>query len=225
MTTWAIVAAAGEGSRLGGGPKAFTPVGGSPMLSYSLVAFAKAGVDGIVVAVPPGLEGRTTDLAAETVPAARVEVVAGGASRQESVRRALAAIPDDAERIVVHDAARPLLTVELIDAALDGLDASAGAVVALPLSDTVKRAPDGVVEATVPRDDLFRAQTPQAFRAPALRAAHGRAAAEGFEATDDAALLEWAGERVVIVGGNERNRKITTPEDLAWAETMLPEGG
>ena len=222
MSVWAIAAAAGEGSRLGGGPKALVRLGGSPMLSHSLVVLAKAGgVEGIVVAAPAGHEDGIRSVAVSTVPATRVEVVTGGSTRQESVRRSLGAVPAAARRIVVHDAARPLVTVRLVDAALEALDHAARSIVAIPLTDTLKRAAGGFVGDTVSREGLFRAQTPQAFRADVFRAAHERAAADRFEATDDAALLERLGERVAIVAGDERNLKVTTVEDLVLAEALL----
>ena len=221
MSAWAIVAAAGEGSRLGDGPKAFIPLGGSPMLAHSLVAFAKSSVEGIVVVVPAGLEDDARAAAAAAVPSARVEVVSGGSTRQASVRNGLAALPTGADRVVVHDAARPLVTVAMIEAALAALGGAPGAVVAVGERDTLKRADGDRVAETVPRSGLFRAQTPQAFRTDVLRAAHDRAAEEGFEATDDAMLLERIGERVAIVPGDERNVKVTTRDDLALAEALL----
>ena len=222
MTAWAILAAAGEGSRLGGGPKAFVELAGAPMMAHSLVTLAKVTeIEGVAISAPPGHEPATREAAASAAPSLRVEVVAGGRSRRESVRLALVAVPADVERIVVHDAARPLAAVTLFESAFAALGSADGAVVAIPLADTLKRASGDRVSETVPRADLYRAQTPQAFRAGALRAAHERAAREGFDATDDAALLEWMGDRVVLVPGDERNVKITTPEDLALAEMLL----
>lgn len=222
MSAWAIIAAAGEGMRLGAGPKAFVPLGGSPMLAHSLVAFAKASaIEAIVVAVPPDREEETRSIASSTVPAARVEVVVGGTSRQESVHAALAIVPDHVYSIVVHDAARPLVTVQLIEAALEGLEIEMASIVAVPERDTLKRERDGRVLETVPRVGLWRAQTPQAFRTGPLRRAHERAAADRVEATDDAMLLERIGIDVAIMPGDERNLKVTTPDDLALAEALL----
>ena len=222
MTAWAILAAAGEGSRLGGGPKAFVELGGAPMIAHSLVAIAKvSGIEGVAIASPDGFQSAVLDLAASAAPSIRVEVVAGGGSRRESVGLALAAVPAAVERVVVHDAARPLAAVALFEATLAALGEADGAVAAVPLADTLKRADGTRVVETVPREGLHRAQTPQAFRLESLRAAHDRAAREGFDATDDASLLEWMGALVVLVGGDERNIKITTPEDLALAELLL----
>jgi 2-C-methyl-D-erythritol 4-phosphate cytidylyltransferase len=221
MTVWSILAAAGEGSRLGSGPKAFVELGGVPMFVHSLLAFAEANVDGIVVVVPEGLEAEARSAAAAAEPSTLVQIVPGGASRQDSVRVGLETVPADAGTVVVHDAARPLVTAALVERAIAALDRAAGAVVAVPLRDTLKSVTGDVIGETIPRSGVFRAQTPQAFRAEPLRAAHARAAAAGFAATDDAMLLERIGERVVIVPGDERNLKVTTPEDLMLAEALL----
>ena len=221
MSAWAIVAAAGEGSRLGGGPKAFVTLGGFPMLAHPLAAFAKSSVDGIVVVIPRGFEREAEEVVASAAPSTRIEIVHGGGSRQSSVRAGLVALPVEVDRAVVHDAARPLITVGMIEAVLAALEDAPGAIVAVPERDTLKRAGRGTIEETVPRAGLFRAQTPQAFRVDILRIAHDRAVADGFEATDDSMLLERIGERVVIVPGDERNLKVTSPEDLALAEALL----
>lgn len=225
MSSWAILAAAGEGRRLGEGPKAFVRLGGVPMLAHSLVTFAKApSVEAIVVAVSSERAEEARALAASTVPAVRVEVVSGGATRQESVRNALASVPDYVYTIVVHDAARPLVTVPLIERVLEGLEIEMAAIVAVPERDTLKRERDGRVLETVSRAGLWRAQTPQAFRTGPLRRAHDRALADGIDGTDDAMLLERIGIDVAIVSGDERNLKVTTPDDLALAEALLAGG-
>ncbi|MFY9586938.1 MAG: 2-C-methyl-D-erythritol 4-phosphate cytidylyltransferase, partial [Actinomycetota bacterium] len=156
MTAWAIIVAAGEGIRLGAGPKAFVPLGGQPMLAHSLIAFAKASaIEAIVVAAPPGQEDETRAIASSTVPAARVDVVAGAGTRQASVREALGAVPDHVYSVVVHDAARPLVTVELIESALEGLEIEMASIVAVRERDTLKRERDGRVLETVPRAGLW----------------------------------------------------------------------
>jgi 2-C-methyl-D-erythritol 4-phosphate cytidylyltransferase len=217
-----VIVAAGEGSRLGAGPKAFVTLAGLPMMAHSLVALAKTpGIEGIVLVLPEARVIEGAAVAASIVPAARVEVAPGGPTRQESVRRGLADVPEDVDRVVVHDAARPLAAPALFEAALAALAGAAGAVAAVPERDTLKRERDGRVVETVSRAGLWRAQTPQAFHAAALRRAHERAAAEGFAATDDAMLLEWVGESVAIVPGDDANIKIATPEELALAEAIL----
>ena len=207
MTVWAVVVAAGSGTRFGG-PKQHALVGGRRVLDWSLDA-ARAACDGVVLVV--GAEHDS--------PEEADIVVTGGASRSESVRNGLAAVPDDATIVVVHDAARPAAGPELFAAVIDAVRAgAAGAVPGVPVTDTVKRIDgDGVVVETPDRATLVAVQTPQAFAAAALRAAH----AAGGEATDDAALVEAAGGRVVVVPGSPTNRKVTEPADLAFLEQHL----
>lgn len=210
MKTWAIVVAAGRGERFGG-PKQFEVIAGRRVLDWSIDA-AGGACDGVVVVVPPGDDiGSSGRLSGE-------RRVHGGATRSESVRNGLAAVPDDADVIVVHDAARPAAGVALFRAVIDAVGAGAdGAIPGVPVTDTVKRVVDDVVVETPDRATLVAVQTPQAFRAVALRAAH----AAGGDATDDAALVEQAGGRVVVVPGHADNRKITDPGDLAVLEAVL----
>ena len=219
----ALVLAAGEGERLGAGtPKAFVPLGGTTMLALASGAAARCQeVRWLVVVVPRGWERRAESLLPSPLPLA---VVTGGSSRQESVRRALEAVPSEVGSLVCHDAARPFASGGLFAAALDALREADGAVPVLPVPDTVKRLRDGIVVGTVPREELGLAQTPQAFRAEALRKAHARALADGVEGTDDAALLERTGFRVVTVPGEPGNFKVTTSDDLARAEAILAAG-
>lgn len=217
----AIVLAAGEGERLGRGPKAFLDVGGRSILSMAIAAAASCPeVDEIVVAVPEGFEGQVADLVPATV-SKPVRAVTGGRNRQESVRLALESVPADLPVIVCHDAARPFAAPELFSAVIVALADGDGAVPVLPLFDTVKQVRDGYIESTLSREELRAAQTPQAFAAPALREAHARAAATGVRCTDDAGLLEWAGYRVRAVPGEPVNFKITMAEDLARAERYV----
>ena len=204
---WAIVVAGGSGLRFGG-RKQFLPLAGQPVASWSVRAAASVA-DGVVLVVPDGEDGG--HLGATVV-------VTGGATRADSVRAGLAAVPDDAEIIVVHDAARPLATPALFAAVVDavrtrGVD---GAVPVLPVADTLKRVDGGRVRATVDREGMYTVQTPQAFAADALRQVH----AGGGQATDDAGLLEDAGRAVAAVEGEPRNLKLTGPGDLALAEVM-----
>ena len=206
--TWAIVVAAGRGARYGG-PKQYDVIGGRTVLARS-VALARAACDGVVVVVPAEDAGNPVDGADR--------IVAGGASRAASVRAGLAALPDDAEVVVVHNAARPLAGPELWAAAIAAVVSGADAALcAVAVTDTVKRVHGEDVVATVDRTELVAVQTPQAFRAAALRAAH----AAGLDATDDGALVEAAGGRVVVVPGSVTNLKITHPHDLAVAEALL----
>jgi len=219
--TWALIAAAGSGERLGiDRPKAFAALGGRPLLAESLDRLDRCDlVDAIVVAAPPGWEEPSILLAEELAASKVVACVTGGATRAESVAAALAEVPDEALVVVVHDAARPLVDDALVERLLgplgEGFD---GAVPVLPVADTLKRIRDGAVVETVAREGLVAAQTPQAFLAPALRRAFSQ---ELGDATDCASLVERAGGRVAVVGGDLRLLKITTPADLALVESWL----
>ena len=201
---WTIVVAGGSGQRFGG-LKQYETVGPQRVLDWS-VAAARAAGEGVVVVVP-------------AADAEREGGVAGGASRSDSVRNGLAQVPADATIVCVHDGARPFAAAEVfarvIAAVAQGAD---GAIPGVPVADTIKQiAADGLVVHTPPRAELMAVQTPQAFRASVLRAAH----ASGAEATDDAALVEAAGGRVVVVAGDVANRKITDPDDLRWARERV----
>jgi 2-C-methyl-D-erythritol 4-phosphate cytidylyltransferase len=221
LETWVIVVAAGMGERLGSDrPKAFVKFGERTLVAASLETFEEHdGVDGIVVAVPPGFE-TDMSLIADDIGAGKIAAaVPGGATRAESVANALQCLPDSAHFVLVHDAARPLVDEALIDRVMHGLAAGAdGVVPALPVTDTVKRVgPDGAVAETFDRASLRAVQTPQGFPVERLRAAIAAAAGELATATDCASLVEAAGGRVVCVAGDPRNLKVTTPEDLARA--------
>lgn len=199
MAVWAVVVAAGTGDRFGG-PKQYEELGGRRVLDWSLAA-ARHCCDGVVLVVPP-------DRVEDPEPDAD-RVVAGGASRSASVRAGLAAVPEDAELVLVHDAARPWAGDDLWRRVLDALRAGAGVdavVPAVPVVDTLRAVGGG----TVDRSRFVAVQTPQGFRAEALRRAH-----EGEpEGTDDASLVEATGGTVVVVDGDPANRKITTRADL-----------
>jgi 2-C-methyl-D-erythritol 4-phosphate cytidylyltransferase len=212
MSVWAILAAAGSGERLGlDRPKAFASLNDRPLIAESLERLDGSDwIEGIVVAAPPGWE-EPCILVAEEVAAGKVaETVTGGATRTESVRAALTEVPEEATVVLVHDAARPLVTDEVVERVLtavgDGWD---GAVPGLPVSDTLKRVEGEAVAETVDREALVVAQTPQAFLADVLR----RALAGG-DASDCAALVEAGGGRVRFVLGDRRLLKITEPADL-----------
>lgn len=220
----AVVLAAGRGARLGlREPKGFVEVAGRPMVAWAIEAAAGCpAVGSVVVTVPAGSEERARAAAVSAKPV----VVAGGASRHASVGAALAAIPKDVPIVVCHDAARPFASSQLFIAVVEALEAgdADGAIPVVPVPDTVKRVRDGFVVGTEElRAELALAQTPQAFRADALRDAHARAAREGLEFTDDAAALEWAGYRVRAVAGEPGNFKVTTVEDLARAAELAGE--
>jgi 2-C-methyl-D-erythritol 4-phosphate cytidylyltransferase len=220
----AIVVAAGAGVRMGAElPKALMELAGRPMVAWSVAALAaSARVGTIVVVAPPGHVAETERALGGV--AVRVRVTAGGESRAESVRAGLAAAPGEPEQVLVHDAARPLLRPELVDAVLEGLDGAEGAVAAAPVADTLKRAGEALmVGGTVDRGDLWAAQTPQAFWTRSLRRAVDAAFAAGLlaRATDCATLVEQAGGTVRLVPSLAPNLKVTTPADLAVAEALL----
>ena len=226
-TCIALIVAAGRGSRFGGPlPKQYALLNGQSVLRHTILAFrAIPGVDTIRVVIAPGDEAHYV---AATRGLELPRPVPGGVSRQQSVLKGLEALSGDApDFVAVHDAARPFVRAEDIVACLAAAVAKGvdGAVLGVPLADTVKKTgPEGAIVETVPRVNLWRAQTPQIFRFAALLAAH-RAAASLAEAdatalTDDAAVAERAGLKVVMVAGHDENRKITTAEDLARASLM-----
>ncbi|MGF1430970.1 2-C-methyl-D-erythritol 4-phosphate cytidylyltransferase [Kitasatospora sp. LaBMicrA B282] len=232
----AVVPAAGRGERLGpGAPKALRELGGAPLLVHAVRALARSRAVGlVVVAAPPqGVAEVVGLLDSHGLDGKDVRVVAGGATRQESVRLGLAEIPEQTEIVLVHDAARPLVPVEVVDAVVAAVRAGAEAVVpAVPLADTVKRVgpvapgePEPVLD-TPDRSTLRAVQTPQGFRRAALAEVHAKALAEEAAGgapvvTDDAGLIEHYGGRVVVVPGHEEAFKVTRPLDLVLAEAVL----
>lgn len=215
---WAVLVAAGRGERLGGDrPKAFARLGSLPLLAEPLRRLDDCElIDGIVVVAPPGWEDQAI-LLAEEIGASKVSAcIPGGETRSASVRAGLAEVPADAAVVLVHDAARPVLPPEIVPRLLEALrDGFDGAVPAIPVTDTVKRAHEGVVLETLARSELVAVQTPQAFVASVLRAA---AAGEG---SDCASLVEEAGGRIKVVPGDERLAKVTTRADLERVASWL----
>jgi 2-C-methyl-D-erythritol 4-phosphate cytidylyltransferase len=213
----AIIVAAGSSQRMRGVDKLFAPLAGRPVLAHSVAAFVShPSIGETVVVTSSANEEATRALVAELAPRARV--VLGGARRRDSVRAGLEALAD-CEYVVVHDAARPMVTAALIDAALEGAREVGAALCAVPITDTVKRSePSGRVSSTVTREGLWLAQTPQAFRTDLLLRAHRTVE---LDVTDDAALIELLGEPVKLVLGSTRNLKISQPEDLALARALL----
>ena len=214
----ALLLAAGSGSRFGAAePKQYALLLGRPVLRYAAEALLAGGQVTLLQPVcAPGEEARVSAIL-DGLP--HLPPVRGGATRQASVLAGLAALePHAPDAVLVHDAARPIVPAGTIAALLAALAEHPGAIPAQPVSDTLKRGAEGRIAETVPRAGLFRAQTPQAFRYATLIAAHRAAAAE---ATDDAQLLEWAGQPVALLPGHEGNIKITFPEDLARVESSL----
>jgi 2-C-methyl-D-erythritol 4-phosphate cytidylyltransferase len=210
-----LIPAGGLGTRLGTRtPKQFLTVRGLPILALTVTHFARhPDVRAIVIAAPEAHVARARALL-RPLRRGTLTVVAGGATRQESVARALQAAPADSEVLVVHDAVRPFITRALIDDVVSAALADGAAICALPVAETIKRVRDGRVEATVDREALWAVQTPQAFRAAVLREAHDKAMRDGIVGTDEAMLVERLGHPVRVVRGLADNVKITTPEDL-----------
>jgi 2-C-methyl-D-erythritol 4-phosphate cytidylyltransferase / 2-C-methyl-D-erythritol 2,4-cyclodiphosphate synthase len=219
LTSWAIVVGAGDGRRLGDDrPKAFVGLGDEVMLARSVrMLDDHPALDGIVLVVPEGWEEPATLLADDLVAGKVAAAVTGGSTRAASVAAGLAAVPDDTDLILVHDAARPFATPELVSRVLEALGQADGAVPGVPVTDTVKRVSAGFVVETPDRSALVAVQTPQGFRADMLRRAYARPAELLAAATDCASLVEAAGGRVAVVAGDAANLKVTTPDDLAEA--------
>lgn len=214
----AVVVAAGSGSRSGGG-KQWRFLGGKPVIRWSIEALLKAGAEDVVVVIPAGAEAEATDALTGLSGWRTVE---GGATRADSVKAGLAALGGAGDRtVLVHDAARPFLSATVIERCVRALDGADGALPALPVADSLRRATDGVVAGSVEREALWRAQTPQAFRLKTLTEAYAAWPAEEV-ATDEATVVERAGGRVRIVQGDARLMKLTYPEDFAMAEALVP---
>lgn len=217
-----VVVAAGSGSRLGADrPKAFVELAGTTLLEHALRGVVAAGVDEVAVVVPAALvaqaQALATPLGGPTGPT--MTVVPGGAERTDSVAAGLSALSGRVRLVLVHDAARCLAPVVVFQRVLAALERGAvGAIPGVPVVDTIKTVgPDGLITGTPSRDSLRAVQTPQGFRREVLEQAH----ASGVSATDDAGLVEALGHSVLVVDGDRRSLKITTPEDLAHAERLL----
>jgi 2-C-methyl-D-erythritol 4-phosphate cytidylyltransferase/2-C-methyl-D-erythritol 2,4-cyclodiphosphate synthase len=218
-SVYTLVVAAGQGSRFGGPrPKQYLPLGGATILRHAVAALSEhRRIARVLVAIRP--EDRAL-FDSSVAGLAVMPPVAGGPTRQDSVRLGLEALAAYCpQRVLIHDGARPFPDQQLVDRVLDGLDKAVAAIPCLPLRDTIKRAEGGMICETIDRSALWRAQTPQGFHFDAILAAHR--AAIGRELTDDAAVAEAAGLVPLIVDGSEDNLKVTTAEDLAAAERLL----
>jgi len=208
----------------GGTSKQYLSLAGLPILAHTLTLFQKhPAIDSIVLIAPPDEIGFCReDIVAPFGFDKVTDIVAGGRERQDSVRNGLRACGADGDDIaLIHDGVRPLLPPELIDAVIAVAARDGAGLVAVPAKDTIKIVRDGLVTETPDRSALWQAQTPQAFRFQLIASAHEKAYKEGYQATDDAQLIEWLGLPVAIVQGSYRNLKITTPEDLLLAESFL----
>jgi 2-C-methyl-D-erythritol 4-phosphate cytidylyltransferase/2-C-methyl-D-erythritol 2,4-cyclodiphosphate synthase len=218
-STFALIVAAGRGSRFGGSlPKQYLALGGTTVLRHAVSAFAThPRIAGVLAAIRPE-DRKLFDQAMSGL--SLLPAVPGGAERQDSVRLGLEALAArQPDRVLIHDGARPFPDAALIDRVIDGLDQAPAAIPALPLGDTIKRVANGRVLETIDRSQLWRAQTPQGFHFDAILAAHRQMA--GRVLTDDAAVAEATGIAPLIVAGSEENLKVTTAEDLAAAEQLL----
>lgn len=230
MSVAALIVAAGRGARAAGEdarPKQYCPIGGVPMITRTIGAFAAhPGVDDILVVIHPDDE-RLYAAASQAYTGRLRKPVPGGARRQDSVRAGLEALASDAPAcVLIHDAARPFVEAALITRVIGSLDAHQGALPCLPVIDTLKWVSRGHVVGTAERDQLWRAQTPQGFKFDAIIAAHRAAAKEpGRDFTDDAGVAEWFGLDVALVEGSEDNRKLTTAEDLKIANEFFQTKG
>ena len=221
--TVAVVPAAGSGTRMGGSsPKQFLLIGGIPLLARTLATLGRSReIGGIVVVAPPSAVERTRRLIQRHRLPRVLDVVPGGRQRQESVWLGLQAVPATAELVVVHDGVRPFITGGLVRQVVQEAARFGAAACGLPVGETVKRVQEGFVQATLDREGLWLVQTPQAFRRTLLWEAHEKARRDGFVGTDDAVLVARLGVKVRMIAGLVENVKVTTPEDLARARSLV----
>jgi 2-C-methyl-D-erythritol 4-phosphate cytidylyltransferase len=221
----AIIVGAGKGLRMNSAtPKQFLELKNLPVIAYSLKAFAACGEIADIHLVVSQKEAQFCRQALLPLLdlAKPINLVAGGKRRQDSVYNGLLAMEGHAGVVAIHDGVRPFVTPSQIAACIAQAEASGACMLGMPVGDTLKRVgPSGIIEKTILRDNLWQAQTPQAFQYPLIRSAHDKAAQEGFAGTDDASLVERYGGEVMIIKGSAGNLKITHPEDLAIAEALL----
>jgi 2-C-methyl-D-erythritol 4-phosphate cytidylyltransferase len=223
MSVLAIIPAAGLGVRMGGGtPKQFLSLEGVPIFIHTLRKFvASEAIDDIILALrPEDMERARADVDREHFPRS-VQLVAGGATRQETVGRALAEAPPGTEIVVVHDAVRPFIELEMIRRVVEAARKEGAAILGIPSVDTVKQIERLIILGTLPRERIVLAQTPQAFRYALIREAFDRATADGFNGTDESSLVERLGYNVTVLLGSDRNIKITKPSDLPLARLYI----
>jgi len=226
MKAGLIIPAGGQGKRMGKGrPKQYLELDGEPILQHTLKTFQNSpSIDSIVLAVPENDIQEIEDQYQSKFNKIR-HVTAGGKERQDSVYNGFLKLDPDMEIVMVHDAVRPFVSQEIIGEAVDAAKTAGSAIVAIPLSDTLKRADDaGKVKETIPRDNLWRVQTPQAFRREIFAKAYEKALQDNFYGTDEASLVERLGVEIAIVTGSAFNLKITRPEDLILGQAILKAG-
>jgi 2-C-methyl-D-erythritol 4-phosphate cytidylyltransferase len=226
--TYAIIPAAGSGLRMGKDkPKQFLQISGKPLLVHTLEAVSRAHfLSGVFLVVPKDFVGPVKELVLEGFGSALpVHVVAGGAERQDSVYNGLRALPSDCGWVMIHDGVRPFVSQQLLEAAWEKAQKTGAAIAALPSTDTVKRVVDERVVETLPRSEMWLVQTPQVFRLDVILRAYEQARADGGLVTDDASLVERTGVSIAVAPGEPTNVKVTTPNDLIWAEWFMREYG
>jgi 2-C-methyl-D-erythritol 4-phosphate cytidylyltransferase len=223
MGVLAIIPAAGMGLRMGSGtPKQFLSLDGVPIFVHTLRKFSRSSViDTIHLGVRPEEMERVRQALANEHPDKPVMLVSGGATRQDTVEKALEAAPSDTELVLVHDAVRPFVELEMISRVAEAARRDGAAILGIPSVDTVKQIERQTIIGTLPRERIVLAQTPQAFRYPVLRDAFMSARREGFVGTDESSLVERLGATVTVLRGSDRNIKITKPSDLALARLYL----
>jgi 2-C-methyl-D-erythritol 4-phosphate cytidylyltransferase len=223
MRVLAIIPAAGTGLRMGGStPKQFLSLEGVPIFVHTLRKFAASeSIDEIFLGVRPDDMDRVCNEMSTERLAKPLRLVAGGASRQETVARCLDQAPPETEVVVVHDAVRPFIELALIQRIVETARKEGAVILGIPSVDTVKKVERQTILATIPRERIVLAQTPQAFRYPVLRQAFDRALAEGYVGTDEASLVEHDGHDVKVMMGSDRNIKITKPSDLPLARLYI----
>ncbi|WP_243370321.1 2-C-methyl-D-erythritol 4-phosphate cytidylyltransferase [Geotalea sp. SG265] len=226
MRVIALIPAAGMGKRMGAGMnKQYLLLDNRPILAHTLAVFEQAPfVDDIHVVIPEAEISFCREQVVEKYGFAKVRsIIAGGSERQYSVLNGIRALSNcnEDDVVIIHDGVRPFVPLQVIRHSIETASRHDGALVAVPVKDTVKCVSDGIVTDTPPRETIWLAQTPQSFRYDIISAAHELAAAEGFLGTDDASLVERLGREVHVVRGDYRNIKITTPEDMLLAETFL----
>ena len=222
MKVGAIIPAAGRGKRIGASvPKQFLEIQGRPLLHHTLTVLASCKLIDYVVLVMPRAE--VEEMGEDWLNKYEIvrEVVVGGEQRQDSVYNGFNSLEEGTDIVVVHDGVRPFTTTQMITATVEAAQQHGAAITAIPVSDTVKQAVDGFVKQTVPRDGLWRVQTPQAFQCGLLQQAFKKAKKDSYYGTDEGSLVEYLGERVKIVPGSELNIKITRKEDLVLGESLL----
>lgn len=228
MRVNAVIVAAGEGKRMGGKvPKPFLSLGGSPLILHTLNRFAASQVRKVILVAARRELSRCQELIRSDSQLGGLECIfqSGGQRRQDSVSEGLARLDADCEVVVIHDGVRPFVSPHLIDRCVEVASREGAVAVGVAARDTIKVIDaDQHVKATPPRDSLWEIQTPQAFQTEIIREAFRRAAQEGAQATDDATLVERLGRRVALLEGQRTNIKITTAEDLLFAEALLREG-